>query len=73
MNTRTVDARGLEPPQPFEMAMEALVTLAQGEELVLLLDRVPHPLLRMLERDAVTHSWQVREDAVVEVRITGGA
>ena len=31
MNTRTVDARGLEPPEPFERAMEALADLQDGE------------------------------------------
>ncbi len=71
MNERLVDARGLEPPEPFELAMEALADLPAGEVLVLLLDRTPWPLLRMLERDGVRHEYHVREDGAVEVRIGG--
>ena len=49
MNMPIVDARGLEPPEPFEHAMEALANLQAGEQFTLLLDRMPHPLLRLLE------------------------
>ncbi|THF66314.1 DUF2249 domain-containing protein [Pseudothauera nasutitermitis] len=68
---RVVDARGLEPPEPFELAMEALADLPNGEVLTLLLDRVPWPLLRILERDGQRHEYRVREDGVVEVLIGG--
>ncbi|HRP23885.1 MAG TPA: DUF2249 domain-containing protein [Thauera sp.] len=69
MNTRTVDARGLEPPEPFERAMEAIADLAPGGEFILLLDRMPQPLLRMLDRDGYRHDARFREDGAVEIRI----
>ena len=43
---RTVDARFMEPPQPFVATMEMLDTLQPGEEMLLLLFREPHPLYR---------------------------
>lgn len=66
---RVVDVRGLEPPEPFERAMEAVVDLAPGEAFTLLLDRMPHPLLRVLERDGYRHEARVRDDGAVEVLI----
>ncbi|THF58083.1 DUF2249 domain-containing protein [Pseudothauera rhizosphaerae] len=70
MSDRLVDARGLEPPEPFELAMEALADLPRGAVLTLLLDRTPWPLLRILDRDGVRYEYEVRDDAV-EVRIGG--
>lgn len=70
MNARIIDARGLEPPEPFELAMEALADLPEGEVLTLLLDRTPWPLLRILDRDGTRYEYDVRDDAV-EVRIGG--
>ncbi|MBW7861865.1 MAG: DUF2249 domain-containing protein [Rhodocyclaceae bacterium] len=68
--TRVVDARGLEPPQPFELVMEALADLRSGETLTLLLDRMPWPLFRVLERDGYPHQHQIRDDGAVEITIT---
>jgi len=70
MTTPTVDARGLEPPEPFERAMEALADLAPGGAFTLLLDRMPHPLLRILERDGYRHETGIRDDGAVEIRIS---
>ena len=70
MSASIVDVRGLEPPEPFERAMEALATLPAGGGLILLLDRMPYPLLRMLDRDGYRHEDMVRDDGVVEIRIT---
>jgi uncharacterized protein (DUF2249 family) len=65
----TVDGRGLEPPKPFELTMEALADLKAGDELTLLLDRMPWPLFRILDREGYRHSNNVRDDGVVEIRI----
>lgn len=70
MSDKVIDARGLEPPEPFELAMEALADLPEGQTLTLLLDRTPWPLLRMLDRDGTRYEYEVRDDAV-EVRIGG--
>ncbi|MCK9260145.1 MAG: DUF2249 domain-containing protein [Azoarcus sp.] len=64
-----VDARGMEPPVPFEMAMEAVADLAPGQTVTLLLDRMPNPLFRILDRDGYRYTPTVRDDAVVEVLI----
>ena len=64
-----VDARGLEPPEPFERAMEALAELQPGQQFTLLLDRMPHPLLRMLDRDGYRNEANIRDDGAVEILI----
>lgn len=64
-----VDGRGLEPPQPFELAMDALVDLPKGESLTLLLDRMPYPLFRILDRDGYRYESLIRDDGVVEINI----
>ena len=64
-----VDARGLEPPEPFERAMEALAELQPGQQFTLLLDRMPHPLLRMLDRDGYRNEVSIRDDGAVEILI----
>lgn len=64
-----VDARGLEPPEPFERGMEALADLASDQLLVLRLDRVPYPLLRILDRDGYRYDWQDGGADGVTVRI----
>ncbi len=69
MNMPIVDARGLEPPEPFEHAMEALANLQAGEQFTLLLDRMPHPLLRLLERDGYRHDVSFRDDGSVAILI----
>ena len=69
MSGRVVDARGREPPEPFERAMEGLMALGKDEEMLLILDRMPHPLLRILDRDGYRHAEALRDDGAVEIRI----
>lgn len=64
-----LDVRGLQPPEPFERAMEALADLAPQDTLTLLLDRVPHPLFRILERDGHAYAWREDGHGAVAVRI----
>ncbi|MDX5363084.1 MAG: DUF2249 domain-containing protein [Pseudazoarcus pumilus] len=64
-----LDVRGLEPPEPFERAMEALADLPAGDTLTLVLDRVPYPLLRILERDGHGFEWHDDGQGRVAVRI----
>lgn len=51
-----IDARGMEPPEPFERVMEALSELEPGEEILLILPREPYPLYRVLERNG--YAWK---------------
>ena len=46
-----LDARYLEPPEPFVRTMEMLATLKDGERLLLQLFREPHPLYRVQLQD----------------------
>jgi len=68
--TQIVDGRGLEPPQPFELVMEALADLPAGGSMTVLLDRMPYPLFRILDRDGYRHGSRIRDDGVVEIEIT---
>jgi uncharacterized protein (DUF2249 family) len=54
--TRVIDARYLEPPEPFERVMEALCELAPGGDILLILNREPFPLYRVLERNG--YAWR---------------
>ncbi len=69
MNITTVDARGLEPPEPFERAMDALANLKAGEQFTLLLDRMPHPLIRLLDRDGYRHEVNFHDNGTVAILI----
>ncbi|NMG45782.1 DUF2249 domain-containing protein [Aromatoleum toluvorans] len=69
MMKKIVDARGLEPPQPFELAMDTLADLPKGESMTLLLDRMPYPLFRILDRDGYKYENRIRDDGVVEIDI----
>jgi TusA-related sulfurtransferase len=65
-----IDARGLESPQPFRLVMEALCDMEPDDEILLILDREPLPLYRVLERDG--YEWQTtffEEDNRYEVLI----
>ena len=66
---RVIDGRGLMPPEPMELALGALDTLPDGEELLLLLYCEPHPLFAILRQNGYTHRLQTRPDGTVEVRI----
>lgn len=69
MSRVIVDARGLEPPRPFELVMEALADLPPGGGLTLVLDRLPYPLFRILDRDGYRHSHRINDDGVVHIEI----
>ena len=44
-----IDGRGLLPPEPLERTLQALETLPAGEELTLLVNCHPEPLLFLLQ------------------------
>ena len=70
MRVIVIDARELEPPEPFERVMEALTTLAKGDEILLILNREPRPLYRMLERNGYRHEAEMFPDGRFEIRIS---
>ena len=65
-----VDARFLEPPEPFVQAMEMLDTLQAGEQVLLLLYREPHPLYRVLVQNGHAYTTELLPDGTFEILIT---
>ena len=66
---RVIDGRGLEPPEPLELAVAALPTLAPGDELVMLLNCEPLPLYSILERNGYNYRSERRADGANEIHI----
>lgn len=64
-----VDARFLEPPEPFTRTMEALEVLPPGESLLLLLYREPHPLYRVLNQNGYVYTTELVADGTFEILI----
>ena len=50
-----IDARGWEPPRPFQAVMETLCDLKPGEKVRLIVEREPLPLYRVLERNGYAY------------------
>jgi len=67
---RVIDGRDLEPPEPLELTLAALDTLAPGEELWLLLHCEAVPLYTILQRNGYSYSNRWLEDGTNEIRIT---
>ena len=69
MFERILDARGLEPPEPMELTLEAIDSLAPGERLRLLIHRAPYMLYPILHEWGFSHRTQSTEDGTFEVLI----
>jgi uncharacterized protein (DUF2249 family) len=71
MDDIVIDARGLEPPGPFERVVEALSRLRPGERVLLILDREPRPLYRFLGNNGYQYrvQWSAEPDPRCEIRI----
>jgi len=65
-----LDARFLEPPEPFAQSMEMLDTLPPGEQMVLLLYREPHPLYRVLTQNGHRYATELQADGTFKILIT---
>lgn len=64
-----VDARWLEPPEPMEMAMDAIGRMEPGQRVRLLLHREPMPLYGMLRQMGLTHQTRPIEEGCYEILI----
>jgi hypothetical protein len=69
MPERLIDGRDLQPPEPLELALVELASLAPGEELVMLLRCEPLPLYAILDRNGFSYRSRIRPDGSNEVRI----
>ena len=56
-----VDARGLMPPEPLNLTLEALDVLPPDGEVILLLYREPTPLYDVLRRNGYAHRTEIRD------------
>lgn len=68
--SHVVDARFMEPPEPFVQTMEMLDTLQPGEKMLLLLYREPHPLYQVLTRNGHAYSTELLPDGTFEILIS---
>jgi uncharacterized protein (DUF2249 family) len=64
-----LDVRGLEPPAPLELALDALSVLGKDQCLRMLIDREPHPLYRILARNGFSYETQSLPDGLYEILI----
>lgn len=67
--TKVIDGREMLPPEPMERTLEALDTLAEGDEVLLLLYCEPHPLYNILRQNGYAWSDALRADGTREIRI----
>ena len=64
-----VDARFMEPPEPFVQTLDMLKVLPEGERMLLLLYREPHPLYRVLLQDGFRYETELLDDGTFEILI----
>ncbi|NMM05631.1 DUF2249 domain-containing protein [Polaromonas sp.] len=69
---KTIDGRGLEPPEPFVLTLEALEASGPAEDVLLLLSREPYPLYRALELNGYSRQTRIVSDGTVEILIWRG-
>lgn len=67
--SKVIDGRDMQPPEPMERTLEALDSLPQDEELLLLLYCQPHPLFDILGKNGYAWNEELRADGTREIRI----
>lgn len=65
-----MDLRGLPAPEPFERIMEALLDAVPSSQVSAILPHMPHPLLRILERDGYRYETESLPQGAVKIVIT---
>lgn len=69
MTERILDARWLEPPEPMDLALEAIGGLESGEHLRLLIHRTPHMLFPILAEWGFNYRTHSLDDGTYEIFI----
>lgn len=64
-----LDLRGLFPPEPMERVLDALTSLQPRQQVRLLIDREPHPLFRILERNGYLYRTTQPEPGLFQIVI----
>jgi len=67
---KVIDARDMEPPEPFEHVMEALSVMEPGAQVMLILNREPFPLYRVLGANGYRHDTKAYPDGRFEIVIS---
>ena len=67
---QVIDARDLEPPEPFERVMEALSVLEPAGKVMLILNREPYPLYRVLRLNGYHYQTTSFPDGHFEIVIS---
>lgn len=66
---KIIDARDMEPPEPFVQTMDALALMAPTEKLLLILTREPHPLYRVLQNKGYAYQTEITLQGTFEILI----
>lgn len=69
---KVIDGRDLEPPEPFERVMEALSALEPDGQVMLILNREPFPLYRVLQLNGYRFETASFPDGRFEIVIGQG-
>ena len=64
-----LDLRGLFPPERMERVLDALTALQPRQQVRLLIDREPHPLFRILERNGYLYRTTQPEPGLFQIVI----
>lgn len=64
-----IDGREMVPPEPFERVMEAISVMPSGGRIMLILNREPLPLYRVLKLNGLTYHTTSFPDGRFEVII----
>ena len=64
-----LDLRGLYPPEPMERVLDALASLQAGQKIRMLIEREPHPLYRILDRNNYRYAGSEPEPGLYQVVI----
>lgn len=67
---KTLDNRGLEPPQPMMRTLKTLEKMTNGESLAIINDRRPMFLYEELEVLGYNHETEALEDGSFKITIT---
>lgn len=68
-----VDARGLMPPEPMNLTLEALDCLPTDGEVILMLYREPGPLYDILRRNGFSYRTETASNGEFHVHIRHAA
>ena len=66
---KTLDVRGMEPPEPLERVLDAIGDFEPGDTLRLMIDCEPLPLYRILDRNNFAHVAEPGARSLYEITI----